>query len=114
VAVVRQKGRHLLFRRSEETGLLAGLWELPNVPLDGALSAMEEAFGRKYGGRWRLRPTGRQVRHGITRHALVLHVHPARFDAGDSVAEGPEAAWVGPGERSDYPLSSVVEKILGR
>jgi A/G-specific adenine glycosylase len=113
VAVARQGDRSLLFRRPEGGGLLAGIWELPNVPLRGALAAIEKAFGRKYGGRWRLDPATDRVRHGITHHALVLHVHPACFSAGDTVAEGPEAAWVGAKERSEYPLSSVVEKILG-
>ena len=112
VAVARQQDRALLFRRPDGDGLLAGMWELPNVPRDGARSAIEQTLGRKYGGRWHLGPAGGRVRHSITHRALMLHVYPARFQAGDYVAEGPEAAWVGAEERSGYPLSSVVEKIL--
>ncbi len=113
VAVARQKDRFLLFRRPEDSGLLAGLWELPNIPRRGSRSAIERSLGRFYGGRWKLEPAGGRVRHGITHHALVLYVHPARFSAGDAVGEGPEAAWVAVDEMGDYPLSSAVEKVLG-
>ncbi len=113
VAVAKQGDRVLMFRRPEGSGLLAGLWELPNVPRR-ALATTERSLGRCYGGRWKLEPACDKVRHGITHHALMLHVHPARFSAGDVVAEGPEAAWVAAGERSDYPLSSAVEKVLER
>ncbi len=75
-------------------------------------ATMEKALGSRYGGSWRLEQAGDQVRHGITYRALVLHVHPACFSAGESVAEGPEAAWVAAAEMTDYPLSSVVAKIL--
>ncbi len=114
IALVEDRGRILLFRRPEDSDLLAGLWELPNVARRGRLATMEKALGRRYGGRWTLERVRIRVKHGITHRALVLHVHPARFLAGDSVAEGPEAAWVGAEEMSDYPLSSAVEKILGR
>ena len=114
VAVAKEKNRVLLFRRPEDNGLLAGLWELPNVPRASALATMEKALGERYGGRWKLEQVGDRVRHHITHHALVLHVHRARFSAGDAVREGPEAVWVSTAEMADYPLSSAVEKILQR
>lgn len=114
VAVVRQEERFLMFRRPEGSGLLAGFWELPNVPMRDSMAAMERALGRCYGGRFELEPASAEVRHGITHHALVFHVHLAVFSAGNTVAEGPEAAWIAAREMSDYPLSSAVEKILGR
>ena len=113
IALVRQGDRILLFRRPEGSNLLAGIWELPNVPRRGTRAAMEKALGRFYGGRWQLEPADGKVRHGITHRALTLHVYPARFSAGDTIAEGPEAAWVGMDEMSDYPLSSAVDKVLG-
>lgn len=114
VAVAWQEDRVLMFRRPEGGGLLAGLWELPNVQWRGALATVGKALSSLYGGRWKLEPASDEVRHGITHHALVLHVHPARFSADDVVAEGPEAAWVAIGEIPDYPSSSAVEKVLGR
>ena len=112
IALVKQEDRILLFRRPESSDLLAGIWELPNVPRRGTKLAIEKALGRFYGGRWRLEPARGRVRHGITHRALTLHVYPARFSAGDTVGEGPEAAWVRTDEMSDYPLSSAVEKVL--
>jgi A/G-specific adenine glycosylase len=112
VAVAREGGRVLLFRRPEGSDVLAGLWELPNVPRGRTLAATAAALGERYGGRWRLRRRRGRVRHGITYRAITLHLHPAEVDAGDAVAEGPEAAWVGDHERGDFPVSSMVEKVL--
>ena len=112
VAVARQRGRVLLFRRPEDSDLLAGLWELPNVRRRARLASGEKVLSRRYGGRWRLHPSDDRVRHGITHRALTLHVHRARFEAGDEVGEGPEAAWVTSAELSGFPLSSMVKKVL--
>ncbi len=112
IALVEDRDRILLFKRPDDSDLLAGLWELPNVPRRGRLSTMEKVLGRRYGGRWTLERVRTRVKHGITHRALVLHVHPAHVEAGGTVAEGPEAAWVAADEMSDYPLSSAIEKVL--
>ncbi len=112
VAVAACNGRVLLFRRPEDSGFLAGMWELPNVAQRGTLTAREGSFSQRYGGCWRLESVAARVRHAITHRVLVLHVHRARFSAGETVGEGPEAAWVNAGERSDLPLSSMVPKVL--
>ena len=65
-------------------------------------------------GRWRLAEAGARVRHAITYRALELHVYRARFEAGGTVAEGPEAAWVGAEDRRRFPVSSMVEKVLAQ
>ncbi len=117
VAVARDRARVLLFRRPQDSELLSGMWELPNVPRGSTTGEIEEALAQRYGGRWRLAAAGATVRHGITYRAFEIHVYRARFEAGDcvsedSVAEGPEAAWVGPEERPRFPASSMVEKVL--
>ena len=112
VALVMEHERALLFKRPDGRELLAGMWELANIPRQAALAAMESELAHRYGGRWRLEPEIGLVKHGITHHALSLHVHPARFEAGESVAEGPEAMWMSLSEASRYPLSSMVEKVL--
>ncbi len=114
VAVARQRQRVLVFRRPEGTDRLAGMWELPNVPRAGPITSVEDALARRYGGLWQLEAESRLVRHGITYTALRLHVHPARFNAGDMIAEGPEAAWVTAEELSGLPTSSMVGKVLSR
>ncbi len=114
VAVARQGGRVLLFRRPVDSGLMAGMWELPTVPQNADQAKVEIEIGKRYGGRWILAPESGRVRHGITHRSLTLHVYPARFEGGDSAAEGPEAAWVAAAARPRFAVSSMVEKILGQ
>ena len=116
VAVVVAGGRGLLFRRPDDSPLLAGTWELPwfeLAPDDDALAAGPPALARRYGGRWTLGPLIATVRHGITHRALAVEAHPAHLDTRDGeVAEGPEAGWFDADERTSLPLSSLVTKVL--
>lgn len=112
VAVVREDRRVLLFRRPETSDLLAGTWELPSVTHPHDRESIERALSQTYGGRWRIAAPKGKVRHGITYRRLILHVYSARFEAGESIAEGPEAAWVGEEERSSFAVSSMVDKAL--
>lgn len=114
VALVERKGRVLCFRRPKDSSLLAGLWELPNVVEGKTIEASASALGRIYGGAFDLEPAVGRVRHTVTYRNLELHVHPAAFRAGDTVAEGPEAAWVAPETSERYAFSSAVGKILER
>jgi A/G-specific adenine glycosylase len=115
VAVVEQEARGvLLFRRPDESTLLAGTWELPWVDADGGDAAA--ALGARYGGRWRLGPQIAEVRHGITFRDLTVAVHRAELDnAGEMRAgeqkEGSEGWFDAPG-RAGLPLSSLVGKVL--
>lgn len=115
VAVAQREGRHLLFRRGEGEGILAGFWELPWVELresggDGAGAAA--ALGERYGGDWRLEEAVGEVRHSITHRAFRIEVRRAEVSAGDGVAEGREAGWFTREELAALPTSSLVEKIL--
>jgi A/G-specific adenine glycosylase len=108
VAVVEEKGRVLLFRRSDESGLLAGTWEIPWVES----AEPESALAARYGGRWLLGPVATRVRHGITYRDIEVEVHRARLLSGEEVAEGPEAGWFDAAGRAALPLSSLVGKVL--
>ncbi len=112
VAVVRRDSSILLFRRPEESALMAGMWELPNVPLSRSVEVMAGAFEGKYGGCWKLELTDTIINHRITYRALRLHVHLGEFKAGHSVAEGLEAAWISREEQVEYAVSSAVGKIV--
>lgn len=114
VAVVVDRGRHLFFRRPRSSEVLAGMWELPNVPRSRDLAAVERDLAGLYGGVWRLAGESFRVRHGITYRSLTLHVHPARLEAAEAVGEGREAAWISPAERGRYGVSSMFEKVLAR
>jgi len=112
VALVVDGERVLLFRRPEDSELLAGLWELPQVPWQENRKEMERALAESYGGRWRLGKALQTVRHSITFRALRLRVFEAEVEGWESVAEGMEAARVALKERERYACSSQVEKIL--
>jgi len=116
VAVVEDGSGVLLFRRPDDSPLLAGTWELPwvNVERDGVASgeAPEAGLAGRYGGRWSVGPRLARVRHGITFRDIEVDVHRAELCWGGEVREG-EAGWFGERQRADLPLSSLVGKVLG-
>lgn len=104
VAVVERDGKVLLFRRAEDSALLAGIWELPWTNLE---PAPEEGLAERYGGRWSIGPKVGGVRHSITFRDLELDVHRA-----EAVAPEGTLGWFGEQERAEMPLSSLVKKVL--
>lgn len=120
VAVVengdRGGGGILLFRRPEDSTLLAGTWELPwvtlevdGVPQNGSPAA---ALAARYGGRWTVGKKTGQVKHGITYRDLEIDVHRAELAGGGEVREGMAAGWFDEAGRAGLPLSSLVGKVL--
>jgi A/G-specific adenine glycosylase len=117
VAVVERAGRVLLFRRPDDSPLLAGTWELPwFAPADGdePEAAGPAALAATYGGHWRLGERGGRVAHGITFRALEVEVYRAEVSGGDGVAEavGGEAGWFDAAARRRLPQSALVAKAL--
>jgi A/G-specific adenine glycosylase len=116
-AVVEDGTGVLLFRRPEESTLLAGTWELPWVTLerDGAVETADPGaeLGRRYGGLWSLGPREAGVRHGITYRDLEVDVHRAELAWGGEVREGMAAGFFDEAGRAGLPLSSLVGKVLG-
>ena len=115
-AVVEDDGGVLLFRRPDDSELLAGTWELPWVsfPEDVPLTQAEVDLAARYGGRWRLGPQAAAVRHGITYRDIEVAVHRAELTKRPSPARGgAEAGWFDEGRRAGLPQSSLVGKVLG-
>lgn len=116
VAVVEKDGGVLLFRRPEDSALLAGTWELPWVSLgqDGAGTPEppEAGLAARYGGTWRLGASAARVRHGITYRDMEVEVHRADLGSG-RFREGTEPGWFDEAGRAGLPLSSLVGKVLG-
>jgi A/G-specific adenine glycosylase len=112
VAVAERDGRVLLFRRSEESALLAGTWELPWV--DAESSEAERDLAAKYGGRWQLGPAAGRVRHTVTFRALAANVHSVRLGSEEPLRPGVTAGWFDAEERAALPLSALVWKALAR
>lgn len=109
VAVVEDGGSILLFRRSEASVRLAGLWELPWV--DDCAGDAAARLAVRYGGAWELGEPLATVRHAITDRLLDVEVRRGRLVAG-SVAEGPEARWLAVDELAGTATSSLVSKVL--
>jgi A/G-specific adenine glycosylase len=116
VAVVANGGGVLLFRRPEDSDLLAGTWELPWVTVErnGVLETVppDAALAARYGGLWRLGGRAARVRHGITYRDLEVDVHRADLAWGGEVREGWAAGWFDEAGRAGLPLSSLVGKVL--
>ncbi len=104
-------GRILLFRRPDDSTLLAGLWELPWLEVvDGA---PEEALAERYGGRWILGERLGSVRHGITFRDLTIEVRSAEILDSEQLAERSiEARWFRREEMESLALPSLVSKLL--
>jgi A/G-specific adenine glycosylase len=116
VAVAEDGEDVLLFRRPDDSPLLAGTWELPWAALErnGAPEEVppEAALAGRYGGRWRLGPRTATVRHGITYRDLEVDVHRAELVREGEARPGIEAGWFGEAGRAGLPLSSLVGKVL--
>jgi A/G-specific adenine glycosylase len=117
VAVVETGDGVLLFRRPDDSTLLAGTWELPwaalerdGLPVGGS---PEGALGVRYGGRWTLALRAARVRHGITFRDLQIDVHRASLAWGGEVRDGMAAGWFDEAGRGGLALSSLVGKALG-
>jgi A/G-specific adenine glycosylase len=104
VAVVERDGEVLLFRRAEDSAVLAGTWELPWTSLE---PAPQKGLAERYGGGWSLGPRVGGVRHSITYRDLEVEVHRAEV-----VAPEGTWGWFGERERAEMPLSSLVTKVL--
>jgi A/G-specific adenine glycosylase len=116
VAVVENGAGVLLFRRPEDSTLLAGTWELPWTTLerDGVREPEDPgaALAGRYGGRWTLGSRAAGVRHGITYRDLEVDVHRAELAGEGEVREGVAAGFFDAAGRAGLPLSSLVGKVL--
>ncbi len=109
--VARRDERILLFRRPDDSELLAGTWEIPWARVEGNVGA-EQRLGESYGGTWRLGERIGKVRHTITHRALEVEVVLGALAEGEALAEGVEAGWFTPQETESLASSSLVGKIL--
>lgn len=102
--------RTLLFRRSDDSSLLAGLWEVPWV--EGRAQGAAAELERRYGGSWHLGEKIGAARHGITFRDLRVAVYRGERVGWGEVREGPEAGWFAGEEIGRLATSSLVGKIL--
>ena len=91
---IEDRGRLLLWRRSEKERLLKNLWGLPEA---GRVAARE---GRRLGA----------ASHSITHHALEVELREAALTDGRALP--PEAKWVRAADARQYLVSSLWLKLL--
>jgi A/G-specific adenine glycosylase len=118
VVVVDSKGRVLLFRRSDDSTLLAGTWEVPWI--EAAQGEATEALARRYGGTWNLEEQVGEARHAITFRSLTVEVYRGRAEIAQSLPTdseigskaGAEVGWFQREEIKGMATSSLVGKVL--
>jgi len=118
--------RLLLFRRPDDSALLAGTWELPWVEVpevpkspDGSAANdefdPEAALAERYGATWSLGSEVATVKHGITHRSITITLHHATLTTDGEIAEPRnrlEPGWFNLPDLADLPLSSMVTKSL--
>lgn len=111
IVVLVRKGRDfLLFRRSADSTILGGSWELPWIEADE--KAPERSLAGRYGGGWSLGADLGAVRHSITHRVLSVSIRAGVHSAPASVAEGREARWTDLEGLDRLPHSSLVRKAV--
>lgn len=102
-----EKGGEIALRKRPDSGLLAGLWELPNV--EGALSETQVAAllaqHRLSPAQWHER---REAKHIFTHLTWEMTVYRLTV-----TGEGaPDWTWCAPADRGQYPMATAFSKLL--
>ncbi|NWG07348.1 MAG: A/G-specific adenine glycosylase [Chloroflexi bacterium] len=110
-AVVMKRGRVLLARRPSK-GLLAGMWEFPNVRVDGdPAGALTKAMKTAYNLRLRVKretdPIG-MFRHAYTHFKVTVHVFDCELI---SAVMGEDLTWIPLKDLDEYPMGRVDRQI---
>jgi A/G-specific adenine glycosylase len=109
VAVLARRDGRILLARRPETGLLAGLWELPGGPGDDPASVLQQRLGVTLDGLRRVS----EVLHVFTHRRLRVGVHAAEVSGTPRpLAFYTDVRWV-PAESVDgMALSTLARKTL--
>jgi A/G-specific adenine glycosylase len=109
-ALLRRHNLPLLLVRRAETGLLGGLWELPNFP----------ARGKELAERLLQVPielildTGAEVRHRYSHFEIRFQLFLGAFSRRRILDSWTEQRWVAPAELADYPRPKVHIEAMHR
>ena len=110
-AVIKRRGRFLLIRRPAN-GLLGGLWEFPQVRLNGSSTAgLTRLLRSQYDLRVRPRALLITLKHAYTHFRVVLHAFRCDLISGPGSRK---MAWVRAAELKALPMGKLDRMIAGR
>lgn len=98
VVLLRRQDGALLIAKREEDGVLGGLWELPNVPLQ---EGWEKALEKKYGIRVTILEKIKDAKHVFTHMTWMMEVWRAAENEPASVSDGRSSSGVEDGQSTD-------------
>lgn len=119
--VVSRDARVLVVRRGPGV-LWEGFWEFPTVHLAGpdparrsftTPVALAEGVRRLSGISASVAPAATRLTYGVTKHRVILAVHPGRYLEGNP-SPGPgliEAAWASPAELAGLTMGSATRRV---
>lgn len=110
-AVILENGRVLLVRRPS-TGLLGGMWEFPNGPVDGdpvdgLAEAVMVAYGLRLNRKRRPQLLG-VVQHGYSHFRVTMHAFSCDVV---SIPRGTNFQWVPLKKLEEYPMGKIDRQI---
>ncbi len=116
VAVLVQRGNRVLLRHRDDTGMLAGLWELPGGRLERGESAAEGAvrlLAAETGLQVRLSQECGTIDHVYSHFRTTIHVFEAlKFNGRLPRGSADRLHWTGPRARALYPLPTAQQRAL--
>jgi A/G-specific adenine glycosylase len=114
-AVVRRRGRLLVVRARPDAARWAGMWQFPDVAIDGAESptrALEAAVRRGTGVSVSAAERLLGLRHQVTRFRIEIDVYACTATAGRATAiEYGEVRWCDPDALGALPMPAAHRKI---
>jgi A/G-specific adenine glycosylase len=104
-----ERAGELLFEKRPPTGIWAGLWSLPELPLDADVAA---ACRRRFGAAAVPGDELPAIEHGFTHYRLTLHPQRVAVRTWPRRAEEPGLVWLARDEAHAAALPAPIRKLL--
>ena len=107
--LVIERGGELLLEKRAPVGIWAGLWSLPELPLDRDVTAF---IDERFGARARIVGDLEPIEHGFTHFALTLHPRRVAITGWPARAEAPQWIWLPREEALGAALPAPIRRLL--
>ena len=108
VLVIERAGA-ILFERRPATGVWAGLWSLPELPLEADLEAAVRA---RFGAGARMGAALAPIEHGFTHYTLTLYPHRVSLHGRPPVADGAGHLWLTRADALAAALPAPIRRLV--